>query len=422
MTLPSRIGSSVRAIHHGSRGRPVGYSTRYTREVDPLRGICDWLTAGAPGTSTAPEVLVYLGEGIRTAGIPIERVGLFVATMHPSIGGRGFIWTPGQPVDLREVPYDVMASDAFGKSPIMVVARSKTEIRRHLELPDCPRDYPIFEDFANEGVTDYIALPLVFVTGEGHTVTLTTKVKGGFTDAQLDALRNLLKPLARLVEIFALRRTAATLLSTYVGHNSGERILRGHFRRGDIEDIRAVIWFSDLRGFTEMSTTRTPREIIDVLNEVFDCQVLPIHKRGGEVLKFIGDAVLAIFPIVGGEAETTVAERAIDAALEAQKNLRVRNGELGTSLRFGLALHLGEIAYGNIGSVSRLDFTAIGPAVNLASRLEGLAGKLGRPIVLSSEMARLTQRKLETLGEFDLKGVPGKQSAYAPQLPAAEEK
>ena len=205
------------------------------------------------------------------------------------------------------------------------------------------------------------------------------------------------------------------LLNTYVGRNAGERILGGQIQRGDVEPISAVIWFSDLRGFTALSDAVSPGELIGALNELFGCQVPAIEQRGGEVLKFIGDGLLAIFPIVaGGDPLPVLVENALaaaDDAFESLAALNVRRG--GDKLRFGLALHVGEVVYGNIGGAGRLDFTAIGPAVNVASRLEGLTSKLAVDIVASQEVAALTRRPLRDLGEFELKGVASAAHVYA---------
>jgi adenylate cyclase len=192
--------------------------------------------------------------------------------------------------------------------------------------------------------------------------------------------------------------------------NLGGTILAGRIRKGDIEDIRAVIWFSDLRGFTQLSQRHGAREVIDVLNRAFECQVAAIDKHGGEVLKFMGDGLLAIFAL---PPDVDVPERcnaALDAAVEAQRAFATVGGDLS----FGLALHIGTIAYGNIGGHGRLDFTAIGPAVNLAARLETLTGKLGKPIVLSAELAALTTHEVASIGAFELKGIDGMSTVYAP--------
>lgn len=265
-----------------------------------------------------------------------------------------------------------------------------------------------------DGFTDYFCAPIEFLSGETHAATFATRAPGGFAEEHLAAIRRILPPLSRLAEIFALRRVAGNLLSTYVGRNSGDRVLAGRILRGDVESMHAVIWFSDLRGFTEMSARSTPRAIVDVLNELFDCQVPAIEKHGGEVLKFIGDGLLAIFPGIEDDLAARCKD-ALAAADEAFAALDARNARAAAPIRFGLALHAGVVAYGNIGGASRLDFTAIGPAVNLAARLEGLTSKLGRRLVLSGLLAPYAGIPLEDLGEFELKGVPEKQRVFAPR-------
>ena len=263
-----------------------------------------------------------------------------------------------------------------------------------------------------DGLTDYLALPLLFMSGEVHSVTYATDAPGGFSDDELAALRAVSRPLARVAEILALRRTAVALLSAYVGRDAGERILRGQVQRGDTESIRAVIWFSDLRGFTSMSGAAPPTDIIVLLNRVFDCQVPAVERHGGQVLKFMGDGMLAIFPRRqrrrthrrAGLRRRRAATTEAFAALDALNATRATAAE--APLSFGIALHLGDVAYGNIGGAARLDFTCIGPAVNLAARIEGLTGKLGKRLLVSEEFAAAAATmELRAVGAFDLKGV-----------------
>jgi adenylate cyclase len=206
----------------------------------------------------------------------------------------------------------------------------------------------------------------------------------------------------------------ATLLDTYVGRHAGARILAGQIRRGDTEAIHAAIWLSDMRGFTSLADRLAPQRLIDLLNRYFDAQVPPILDRGGEVLKFMGDGLLAIFPVApeDGDAGTACAN-----ALAAARDARARIGALtppadANDVRFGLALHLGDLLYGNIGGETRLDFTCIGPAVNLAARLEKLAGELGRAILASADFARRCPGALLPVGEFALKGFDAAQRVY----------
>lgn len=384
-----------------------------------VRHLRDWLIDGAPGARRPELIVERLGPALVEAGVPVHRVAAFVRTLHPHIAGRSFTWSYGGPVVIRELPYASLASPTFTGSPITHMAQTGEPLRRRIADPTAARDFPILEELAREGATDYLALPMRFLTGEVHAVTFATLAPGGFTDDHLAAIESLMPPLARVAEILALARTAANLLNTYVGHDAGERILAGKIRRGDTDAMQAVLWFSDLRGFTALSEQLTPADLIRVLNELFDCQVPVIERHGGEVLKFMGDGLLAIFPLAPDVAPTAVCDTALAAAHEALDELatlNARRAELGAApIRFGLALHVGEVAYGNIGGSGRLDFTCIGPAVNLASRLEGLTGKLGRSPLLSAEVARLVSADVEHVGTYELKGVAHEVDVYAPR-------
>lgn len=381
--------------------------------MDPIAGLFEWLLDGAPGADTAAQVVERLATEARAGGIPIDRVAVFVTTLHPNILGRAFYWRPGGPVRVTELSAEFQESPRVRHSPVAEVWRTGVEIRRRLHGLE-PSDYPILHELAAEQFTEFVCLPLVFTSGKIHAITLTTQHPGGFGDPQLAALRRLVRPLARVTEIFALRRLATNLLDTYVGRHAGDRILAGRIARGDIETIRAVVWFSDLRGFTRIATLQTPRETIDMLNELFECQVPAIETNGGEVLKFIGDGLLAIFPVDEPEASAprcAAALAAVDAAFVA---LARRNAGAVQAIAFGVGLHLGEVAYGNIGGATRLDFTAIGAAVNLTARIEGLTAQLGRSLVVSEDFAAQlpSPGPLEPIGEFMLKGVDGPQRVF----------
>jgi adenylate cyclase len=364
--------------------------------------IFDWLVEGAPGASSPPELVARMLPDLVSAGVAIDRFEAFVRTLHPHIVGRSFVWTTAG-VEVREHTYAYLQA-AFAASPAAEVVKTGASIRRRLGKD---ADGHLAE-LAREGYTDFYASALRFMSGHRHAVTFATRARRGFTDEELGEIERILAPLSRVAEIFALARTAANLLNTYVGHDAGERILAGKIQRGDTDSIHAVLWFSDLRGYTSLSASLPPAEIMRVLNDLFDCQVPAIERHGGEVLKFMGDGLLAIFPMKDG-----VAEDALAAADEAFRALDELNTTRTPPIQFGLALHVGEVSYGNIGGSGRLDFTCIGPAVNLASRMEGLTAKLGRRLVVSTELAKLTTRATEKLGAFELKGVEGLVDAYA---------
>lgn len=267
-------------------------------------------------------------------------------------------------------------------------------------------DYPVLHDLRDEGVTDYVVAPLHFSGGEVHFSSWATRQPGGFTDAEIEAIQSLIAPLARVAEIRAWYRVAGNLLTTYVGKDAGERVLAGHIRRGDTEAIHAAIWLSDMRGFTTLADTLPPQDLVDLLNRYFDCQVPAIVEHGGEVLKYMGDGLLAIFPVGAAALKAGRAARNQIAALGAS------DGN-GSGLRFGLALHVGDVLFGNIGSGNRLDFTCIGPAVNLAARLEKLAGRLGRTILASEDFVdHCGDDGLQPIGRFAVAGFAAEQMVY----------
>jgi adenylate cyclase len=345
--------------------------------------------------------------------MPLWRVAVFVRTLHPDIMGRAFFWQPGAPVRVEAASYDLLETAEFRDSPVVAVYKIRHALRRHLDDPNCPDDFPLLRGLRDQGATDYVAFPLFFTDGSIHVATWTTKQKGGFTPQEFSDLQSVIAPLARVAEVRALRRTAENLLETYIGNQAGERVMAGKIRRGDVEAIRAAIWLSDMRGFTTLSERLPPKELIDLLNRYFDAQVPAILEGGGEVLKFMGDGLLAIFPIAGDGDAAAVCRRALTSALAARDRIaelpRTENTE-GT--RFGLALHTGEVMYGNIGGGNRLDFTCIGPAVNLAARLEKVAAKLGATIVASADFARHLPGELVHRGEFPVAGFAAPQTVY----------
>jgi adenylate cyclase len=381
------------------------------------RAIADWLIDGARSAPRPDFVLEQLCDRLVAAGIPLSRVAVFVRTLHPDIIGRRFIWQPGTPVVVSSGSFDLYDKDEFVNSPMVAVFRNKQPIRRRVADPDCPDDFSWLAEIRAQGATDYLASPLFFMDDSVHVVTWSTMQPGGFSDVQLAGLEAVVPPFARVAEIWALRRTASNLLDFYVGNQAGERILAGRIRRGHTEAINAAIWLSDMRGFTAHAERLPPQTLVDLLNQYFDCQVPAIVENGGEVLKFMGDGLLAIFPISADQADAAdVCGRALVAAREARE-LAIGLGRSGgidgvDGMSLGLGLHVGEVLYGNIGSGNRLDFTCIGPAVNLAARLEQLAGKLKRTILASPEFARHCAADLHHVGKFNLAGFSAEQTVF----------
>src|SRR6516225_5644952 len=290
-----------------------------------IRLIVDWLVDGARSTMQAHQMIQELCDRLVGCGIPLWRVAVFVRTLHPHIMGRRFIWRRGAEVEVREAPFDLLETAEFQGSPVAKVFVSGTPIRRRLVDADCPIDFAMLRELRDEGVSDYLASPLLFTDGEIHLATWTTRRTGGFTAAQIEAIETIVAPLARVAEVRALRRTAGNLLDTYVGNNAGERILAGQIRRGHAEAIHAAIWLSDMRGFTLLADRVPAQTLVELLNDYFDCQVPAIVEHGGEFLKFMGDGLLAIFPIGNDRDPAEVCARALASAYEARRNVAALN-------------------------------------------------------------------------------------------------
>jgi adenylate cyclase len=275
----------------------------------------------------------------------------------------------------------------------------------------------LLEELVAEGGTDYAMLPLPFVeTSRTAVISFATKASTGFSEEEMRALDEASRLLSPYAERALLRRIAIDLLAAYLGRAAGQRVYEGRVERGDVETLEAAIWFCDLRGFTALAEHLPRREVIGLLNRWFDAVGGAVEAEGGEILKFMGDGFLAVF-LVDGEPGI-VCDRALaaaEAAFVASRRLDQEfAGEGRAPLRFGLALHLGEVEFGNIGTHDRLDFTVMGPAVNHASRLEALTKELPTPVVASAAFAAHVSRPMRPVGRFALRGVTGEVEVYAP--------
>jgi adenylate cyclase len=383
--------------------------------LSDLQGVTDWLIDGARSAASPPTMMAETCERLVEAGLPLWRVGVFVRTLHPDIFGVSFVWRRGGEVVVSQADFDVFDSDQYRSSPLSILYSSGEEVRRKLS-GHAGDNSPFLADMREEGVTDYIAIPVRFTDGSIHASSWTTKRPGGFSDDHIAGLRRLVPPLTRVIEIISLRRKALNLLDTYVGNRAGERILGGQIRRGHHDTMHAAIWLSDLRGFTALSDRLPAETVVEILNRYFDCQVAAIRAHGGEVLKFMGDGLLAVFPIAEADGNVQqVCGHVLEAARESRTSvldMQYAIGDVVERFRFGVALHVGKILFGNIGGGNRLDFTCIGPAVNLAARLEKIAGRLNRTIVASTEFAGICAGGWADLGEFPIAGFARAERVY----------
>lgn len=382
--------------------------------------IAAWLIDHRGRAMSLLELMSELCESLVAEGVPLLRVSASMPAMHPQAVVRGVFWIRGQGAGEQAREHGIFETSAYKDSPVALIHQGAGAIRRRLEQDTAVLDFPILRELKAQGATDYVVLPMRFTRGRPSFMSWTTDRPGGFTTAELTLLSDLMPLIALRFEIHAAYRMTSDLLTTYLGRGATERVLSGTVRRGQGTPIRAAIWYCDLRGFTAMADQMKTHDLITTLDDYFECMARPVQDHGGEVLKFVGDALLAIFR-VDGEA-THAGQAALDAAISAFEGLHLLNQgralEGGAPLRVGIALHLGEVIYGNIGASDRLDFTVIGPAVNEVVRIEASCAKLGHPLLASAAFAAECcgpgcLHAMVSVGRHVLRGVREPQELFA---------
>jgi adenylate cyclase len=371
------------------------------------RQVIDWLVNNTRDERFIDNILVELCARLRAAGVPLVRATLHFRTSHPQWRGARLLWRTG--LDEAEIDlfgHGVEMTQAFRTSPLKRVMEGEDEVRLDRATIDAD-DSPLMDDLRALGVTDYIVWPLDHTLGKRHITTFATDRPGGFADRQIGVLRDMLPALSLVTEIRVKNIMARTLLETYVGPHASNEILAGATTRGSGKTVKAAIMICDLRDFTSLSDMWPRDNVIELLNGYFDAMCMPIEKHGGEILKFMGDGLLAIFPLENPDAcaNLLASIREGQMAMVALNQSNALSGQ--PSLGYGVGVHVGDVMYGNIGSQKRLDFTVIGPAVNIASRLESLTKEVGRPVLLSEAFARIAGAEggFDALGKFLLRGL-----------------
>ncbi len=355
-------------------------------------------------------------------GIPLQRVNVTVRAHHPEIGSVAFRWNRGGKNERVDFERSREAPEEYLKSPIYyLLSNNVEEIRQNLTVPDPELSFPIFDELRERGTTEYFAAKRMFFhrdvalpvdpmqPEEGMIISLTTKAPGGFTEAHLEGIRQLLHPLCLTLKCGANRVMAEDITAAYLGRDASKRVLSGDISRGSTQKIPAVIWDFDLKGFTKLSETLPGEAIIEMLNDYFDVAVDVVERHGGNVLKFMGDGMLAIFDM---DQVPDARRVAVQAALELQEAFVTLNKRRGaeslTTTDFTLALHAGEVLYGNIGGKNRLDFTVIGPSVNTTARILSMCSAVDQSIVISAKVAAPLLEdipELVSLGQYRMRGV-----------------
>jgi adenylate cyclase len=387
-----------------------------------------WVTAAGLAGAAEPELLRGFCERAAAAGVPLARALVLIDTLHPVYEGRAFHWRRDPTDERLVVEYgrtseDGEAAEGWRRSPFYhLLQTGGSALRRNLARGDLA-DFPRIEESRGRGETDYLALVHRFaadgVIGEMDCVysAWTTDAPSGFADGQVEALIRLVPALALAVKCASLARIAGTLVETYLGRDAGRRVLSGRIARGVAERIGAVLWFSDLRGYTRITDEAPPEQIIPLLNDYAEAIISAVHEAGGDVLKLIGDGTLAIFK---ADDPAQACRYALEAEALTRERIEVLNGRRAAAglpvTRLYLGLHIGEVFYGNIGSQDRLDFTVVGPAVNEASRIAAMCRSVERDVLLSSAFVAAVRSEerapLVSVGRYALRGVGRAQELF----------
>jgi adenylate cyclase len=391
--------------------------------------LASWLAKAGLEGRTETALLEGFCSRAAAAGVPLARVILFIDTLHPIHEGRAFRWEREKPeATLTEYgrTAEGEALERWRTSPFFHMLTAGDSVMRRPIPAEGDVEFPMFAEMRAASMTDFLALINRFAEegaiGEMDCVysSWLTDRPEGFTDEEIGALKRLAPFLGLAIKSASLARIAETLVETYLGRDAGRRVLRGRIERGVADRIKTVLWFSDLRNYTRISDTAPPEEIIPLLNDYAEAIVSSIHQHSGDVLKLIGDGVLAIFPAEERGRACAAALDAAGAAQEAVAALNARRLEKGLpATEMYLGLHIGEVFYGNIGSKDRLDFTVVGPAVNEVSRIAAMCRSVDQPILISAAFAASVtenRRAFASVGRFALRGVGKPQELFTLDL------
>ena len=391
--------------------------------ADP-RAIADWLISEALKESELRGLFDGLCRRLDEDSVPLVRAHVAMRTLHPMFEAVDFTWLRDRGVLATQHVHRSEEPARWQQSPLRWMLENELEVLRlRLETPD--ERFPVLEEFRDLGGTEYLALMTPFGEPEtayrradGIIASWVTDREGGFGENDIDILNEMQLHLALVAKLWQREQTALNVVSAYMGSDVGRRVLEGQIRRGDVDQIPAVIWYSDLRDSTAMAERASPSEFLKDLNTYFECAAGAVLDHGGEVLRFVGDAVLAVFPISGVDGATRSARMALAASRDANARLdeinsnRAREGL--ASLRFGLGLHVGELLYGNIGVPTRVEFSVVGTAANEVARLEDLTKIVGERVVVSRAFSEALPLEWRPLGQHSLKGVGEPQDVFAP--------
>jgi adenylate cyclase len=373
--------------------------------------LIEWLSGDECHALDEADLVFGLGRRLRDLGLPIDRLTLHLMTLHPEIIGRSVAWAPNEPVEIHDREHSAI-TPTFLNSALARAMRNRETIITG--LGDANRDWRKLDVFAGRELVELFIVPLCNADGPVSAASFGTGRPGGFSSTERQTIERIIPALRNACDLRALRQVELSLLDTYVGPMTAKRILAGRIRTGETETLEAALLLCDLRGFTDLSNRLTGERVLALLNAYFDAVVPAITREGGDILKFMGDAVLAVFPTHDAERAGNAALAASDAILRQIDSLSFADARLEA----GIALHYGEVSYGNVGSGRRLDFTVIGPDVNLLSRIQGVCAESGQRLLMSERFSGLLRhRESASIGTRALKGFDAEVELFAP-LPA----
>jgi len=386
-------------------------------ERNTVKEVKNWIIKEGRVLENPLDFINALCDRIHKSGIPLSRLRIGFPTIHPQIDIWAFTWTEeDHHATLWGGEHGIRNTDKYFGSPAEWVHTHKRAFRRRLTELEKEKDHPVLFEQRDLGFTDYLMVPVPFISGALPVISYVTAAPEGFTDQQVCDLEELALYISPIVEIHAMQKVSLTLLDTYIGHRSGSQVMSGHVQRGDGEVINAALWLSDIREFTALSEKLSHTEIFSLLNSYFQCLADAVKEYNGEILKFIGDAALVIFPVDEKTSAKQACENALNAAKQSFKNVHNANVERRKQdkpdIHFGIGLHFGPVVYGNVGALDRLDFTVTGPAVNLTARLESLTKETGKPLLLSQDFATQLNCEFPYVGEYEMKGIKEKQPVF----------
>jgi adenylate cyclase len=385
-----------------------GLAPHNTITANSVLRLIEWLSGEECHGLDEAGLIHGLGHRLCDLGLPIDRLTLHLMTLHPEIVGHTLAWAPNEPVEIHSRNYGAIAP-AFMKSALPKAMSNRQTIRARRD--DKNRQWQKLDVFAGRELVELMIVPLCNSHGPVSAACFGTRHPGGFSSVELRAIERIVPALRNVCEIRALRQVELSLLDTYVGPMTAKRILAGHIRKGEAERLEAALLLCDLRGFTVLSNSLPGERVLTLLNIYFDAVVPTITAHGGEILKFMGDAVLAVFPACDAEEAAAVALTASEAILRRIDGLAFPDARLEA----GIALHHGEVSYGNVGSGCRLDFTVIGPGVNLVSRIQGVCAASGNRLLMSGQFAGLLRpSEVVSVGTKALKGFKTEVELFTP--------